>query len=213
MTYLYDTDILLWSTQQADLLRRHAAGERINDAAIDWPNIIEEIEDVGRNERNSVESPLVQALLHMSLYETDAMAWSRQQAGLLRRMVAGERINNQVDWPNVIDEIESVGRSELRAVTSALQIAMQHKVFLLGWPNALAVDDWAAAARSQLAEAHEDFRESMRKEINLRSLYRRAMRATKQQMLDEGSPATPLPDQCPFSLDELLAEGAAAIRG
>ena len=43
---LYDTDILLWSERQADLLRRHAARERVNDASIDWPNIAEEIEDV-----------------------------------------------------------------------------------------------------------------------------------------------------------------------
>jgi hypothetical protein len=31
MSNLYDTDILLWSEQQADLLRRLAAGERVND--------------------------------------------------------------------------------------------------------------------------------------------------------------------------------------
>jgi hypothetical protein len=213
MSYLYDTDILLWSKQQADLLRRHAAGERINDPAIDWPNIVEEIEAVGRNDRHSIDSHLVQALLHMSLYETDPLAWSRQQAGLLRRMAAGERVNDQVDWPNVIEEIESVGRSELRAVTSALQIAMQHKLLLLGWPTALAVRDWEAVAQNQLAEAHENFRDSMRNEINLGSLYRRATLAIKPHMRDEGPPAIPLPDQCPFSLDALLAEGAAAMPG
>src|SRR5262245_32330424 len=43
----YDTDILLWSEHQAELLRRHAAGERVNDAALDWPNIVEEIEGEG----------------------------------------------------------------------------------------------------------------------------------------------------------------------
>jgi hypothetical protein len=47
MSELYVTDILLWSERQAELLRRHAAGERVNDDAIDWPNIAEEIEDVG----------------------------------------------------------------------------------------------------------------------------------------------------------------------
>ena len=31
---------------------------------IDWENVIEEIESVGRSERNAVESHLVQALLH-----------------------------------------------------------------------------------------------------------------------------------------------------
>jgi hypothetical protein len=44
MSDLYEDDVLLWSEQQAELLRRHAAGERANDAALDWPNILEEIE-------------------------------------------------------------------------------------------------------------------------------------------------------------------------
>jgi hypothetical protein len=45
----YDTDILTWSERQAALLRRRAAGELINDADLDWSNIAEEIEDVGKN--------------------------------------------------------------------------------------------------------------------------------------------------------------------
>jgi hypothetical protein len=67
----YDTDIVIWSEHQADLLRRHAAGERANDGAIDWPNIVDEIEDVGWSELRSVESVLVQALRHM----LKAAAW------------------------------------------------------------------------------------------------------------------------------------------
>jgi hypothetical protein len=43
------------------------------------------------------------------LYETDILAWSRHQSDVLRRLAAGERVNDQVDWPNVIEEIESVG--------------------------------------------------------------------------------------------------------
>ena len=46
MSDLYGDDILLWSEQQAELLRQHAAVARENDA-IDWPNVIEEIESVG----------------------------------------------------------------------------------------------------------------------------------------------------------------------
>ncbi|HLB99009.1 MAG TPA: DUF29 family protein, partial [Acetobacteraceae bacterium] len=61
---LYDDDILLWSERQADLLRRTAAGERVNSAELDWPNIAEEIEDVGSNRLHAVESLLVQALRH-----------------------------------------------------------------------------------------------------------------------------------------------------
>ena len=33
----------------------------------------------------------------MSEYDTDLVLWSREQADLLRRMAAGERVNDQVD--------------------------------------------------------------------------------------------------------------------
>ena len=61
----YDTDILLWSERQAELLRRRAAGELFNEAALDWPNIAEEIESVGNEQINAVTSLLVQALARM----------------------------------------------------------------------------------------------------------------------------------------------------
>jgi Domain of unknown function DUF29 len=81
MGNLYDDDILVWSEHQADLLRRRAAGERANDKAIDWSNIIEEIEDVGRSELRSVESLLVQALRHM----LKAEAWPLSRNAPKRR--------------------------------------------------------------------------------------------------------------------------------
>ena len=49
------------------------------------------------------------------LYERDALAWAERQAALLRRLASGERLNETVDWPNVIDEVEDVGLSDLRA--------------------------------------------------------------------------------------------------
>ena len=51
----YDTAVALWSKQQADLLRRRAAGQMVNDADLDWPNIAEEIEALGRSEHSSLE--------------------------------------------------------------------------------------------------------------------------------------------------------------
>jgi Domain of unknown function DUF29 len=71
MSDLYDRDILKWSERQAELLRRHAAGERINDTDLDWSNIIEEVADVGRNTLRACRSQLLQALLH----DLQAEAW------------------------------------------------------------------------------------------------------------------------------------------
>lgn len=68
------------------------------------------------------------------LYE-DALAWSERQASLLRRLVAGERVNAELDWPNIIEEIQDVGLSELHAVRSLLSRAMEHLLKAHGWPN------------------------------------------------------------------------------
>ena len=47
-----------------------------------------------------------------SAYDTDIVTWSERQAELLRRVGAGEHINDLVDWENVAEEIEDVGRSQ-----------------------------------------------------------------------------------------------------
>jgi hypothetical protein len=60
---LYEQDILAWSDHQADLLRRLARGERVND--IDWAHVVEEIEDVGLSELNAVRSHLRLMLAHL----------------------------------------------------------------------------------------------------------------------------------------------------
>jgi Domain of unknown function DUF29 len=71
MSDLYDADVLEWSERQAALLRRRAAGELVNDAEINWPNVAEEIEAVGNEQLHAVQSYLVQALL----YDLKAEAW------------------------------------------------------------------------------------------------------------------------------------------
>lgn len=60
---LYDRDVLAWSEHQADLLRRLARGERVND--LDWEHVVEEIEDVGLSELHAVVNYLEQILVHL----------------------------------------------------------------------------------------------------------------------------------------------------
>jgi hypothetical protein len=60
---LYHRDALAWSEYQADLLRRVARGERVNE--VDWEHVIEEIEDVGLSELHAVESYLDLIFVHL----------------------------------------------------------------------------------------------------------------------------------------------------
>jgi hypothetical protein len=65
----YDTDVLLWSERQGELLRRRAAGklvraagELVNEAEVDWPNIAEKIETVGRIDLARIDRRVLQRL-------------------------------------------------------------------------------------------------------------------------------------------------------
>lgn len=88
MSDLYEADIVEWSERQAALLRRRAAGDLVNEAEIDWPNVAEEIEDVGASQRHAVEGHLIQALLHTLKIEAwpasrDVPHWQAEVRGQL----------------------------------------------------------------------------------------------------------------------------------
>ncbi|WP_431270932.1 DUF29 family protein [Dankookia sp. P2] len=51
------------------------------------------------------------------LYHRDILAWSIAQAERLRRVAAGERVNDP-GWANLLEEVESVVRSEALSVES-----------------------------------------------------------------------------------------------
>ena len=60
-----------------------------------------------------------------SLYETDFNAWLQDQAAKLR-----DRSHNDLDWENLAEEIESVGRSQKNEIRRRLQVLVLH---LLKW--------------------------------------------------------------------------------
>ncbi|HEY2620277.1 MAG TPA: DUF29 domain-containing protein [Acetobacteraceae bacterium] len=71
----------------------------------------------------------------MSDYEVDFFAWTQRQGGLLRRLAAGERVNDaDLDWPNIAEEIETLGRSERRLLTNQLATIIEHLVKLQASP-------------------------------------------------------------------------------
>lgn len=64
------------------------------------------------------------------LYDQDVLLWSEHQADLLRRMGAGERVNNQVDWENVAEEIEALGKSDRRELRNRICSILAHLIKL-----------------------------------------------------------------------------------
>jgi hypothetical protein len=137
----------------------------------------------------------------MSDYDTDILQWSEQQAELLRR-----RASNALDWDNLAEEIEDVGRSQLRAVESHLVQALLHDLKAVAWPLSRDVPHWRAEARGQRDDARSAFTPSMRQRLDVAELYRRALRRLPD-VIDDVPPLR-VPQACPVTLDELLAESA-----
>lgn len=141
------------------------------------------------------------------LYERDALAWSEQQAGLLRRLAHGERVNDAVDWPNVVEEIEAMGRSEVRACVSMLRLVIEHVLKAHAWPDSQAVAHWRSEIVRFLADLQDCFSPSMRQRISVDDEYARVLRIV---MAGASAGMTPVPAACPFVLDDFLAKDADA---
>ena len=72
---LYWRDSYTWAMQQAAALRRR------NFAAVDWKNVIEEIEDVAKSEERSLKSQYARAVAHLLKLEYRREGESRFVAG------------------------------------------------------------------------------------------------------------------------------------
>ncbi len=138
------------------------------------------------------------------LYEADILAWSEAQASLLRRLAAGERVNDQLDWSNLIEEVESVGNEQLHAVNSLLLQALVHMLKAEAWPQARDAEKWRSDARLYRSQATDRFAPSMGQRIDLGKLYQRALRILPET--NDGQPPLPVPPSCPMTLDELLSD-------
>ncbi len=143
------------------------------------------------------------------LYDRDIVIWSKRQADALRRVAASARAND-VDWENVIEEIEGVGVSETNAVHALCYQLLVHLLKMRSWPAARDVGHWRAEAMAFRAQAARRWAPSMRRKLDIQDIYAGAaaqLRATTY----EGSSPPPPPDACPVALDDLVGAPLADL--
>ena len=134
-----------------------------------------------------------------SLYDSDFHAWTQAQARAL-----AERRAADVDWANVAEEIDSLGRSDRRSIASHLEILIAH---LLKWRHQpdLRGRSWDVTIYSQRKEIAKLLHESP----SLRdypaevfdTVYPHAVRLAEREAVLYGGvfPASP-----PFTVEQAL---------
>jgi hypothetical protein len=139
------------------------------------------------------------------IYDTDILLWSERQAELLRRHASGELVNDAaLDWPNIAEEIEAVGRNEFNRVRSLLRQALRHMLKAEAWPLSRDAPTWRADAIDFRQQARDAFTPSMRQRIDVANLYGDAIAALPDSL--EGQAPLPVPPNCNLTIDELLSD-------
>ena len=146
------------------------------------------------------------------LWLTDIYTWSQRQADRLRRLRAGERPND-LDWDNIIEEIESVGNSAVDAVRSNLIQCVAHLIKLHAWPDSDSVRAWRHEAITLLGNAQDRYRPSMASALDIGSVYRRALKRSDLDFLPTPTRSIPRHAEVPlvavadedFTIDDLAA--------
>lgn len=136
-----------------------------------------------------------------NLYDADFHAWTQKQTDLLRHQQW-----NAIDLPNLIEEIESLGRQQRQELRNQLSVLIGH---LLKWeyqPQARS-RSWLATLRVQ----RRDISRSLQEDPSLKPYLDTALAQAYENARDLAMGETDLPEatfplDCRYSLSEILGD-------
>ncbi len=141
-------------------------------------------------------------------YEEDYYAWTQRQAKLLRALHrAGARLPDDLDIDHLAEEIESLGRAELRSITGAIRQLLVQLIRAASEPATQSRDHWRAKATALQADIPGYYAPSMRRLIEMDVIWRNAIRAAETELQEQGFDlGSELPAESPYDVDDMIAE-------
>ena len=137
--------------------------------------------------------------MSLAIHENDFYGWITYQTDLLK---AGRY--NELDTENLIEEMESMGKSEKRALESRLIVLLQH---LLKWQHqpSFRGRSWELTIKEQRLRIEKIIRDNPSLKKQLEPCFFDAypfavLQAAKETGLDEKS----FPNQCEWQLQQVL---------
>lgn len=142
---------------------------------------------------------LAESSLAVDLYDRDFFKWTLEQARQLRDARPAE-----LDWQNLAEEVESLGKSDKRSISSNLQVLLVH---LLKWtyqPEKRKAD-W----KGSIVEHRNRINELIVDSPSLRRhpaivLAREYVSARLKAEGETGLPENAIPERSPFTIEQIL---------
>ncbi|MDJ0510369.1 MAG: DUF29 domain-containing protein [Crocosphaera sp.] len=128
-----------------------------------------------------------------NLYETDFVEWTIKQAEALN-----DHNIKALDWENLKEEIEDLGKEQIHAVSSFVKRLIEHKLKLDYSPNQYPRNHWKTEINNFQDEIERRLTKTLLNKIDIEKEYQRA----KRLVLSEYK--LNLPEQCPYSFEELM---------
>lgn len=133
------------------------------------------------------------------LYKTDFYSWTQQQANLIR-----QRRLEELDLDNILEEIESMGRSERRQLSHRLDVLLMH---LLKWqfqPDHRS-SSWVGSIKEQRYRVGRLLQDNPGLKAKIPEITVEAYDAAKITAFKEtGLPDSSFPEQCPWSFQQIM---------
>ncbi|MFB2979804.1 DUF29 domain-containing protein [Microseira sp. BLCC-F43] len=138
-------------------------------------------------------------ILIQSLYETDFYAWTQSQAKLLKHQQW-----SLLDLPNLIEEIESLGKQQRAELRNRLKVLIGH---LLKWEYQAErrSRSWLMTIRVQRRDTQELLDENPSLKPYLQETLQKIYEGGRDLATGETNlPRKTFPENCPYTLEEIL---------
>jgi hypothetical protein len=139
-----------------------------------------------------------------NLYDDDFYAWTQQQADLLRRLPAS---SNQLDAQFLAEEIEDLGRSEIRSAQSLCEHVIEHLLKMEYSGLTEPVGHWRHEIVGWRVQLERTLTRSIVAKLDLPECYKTALRLLRQQEPPMPEIIGQAPHTCPYSLDQIVGTG------
>lgn len=151
-----------------------------------------------------MQTPQVEPIpgdLRENLYETDFFAWTYAQAKFLK-----EREWNKLDLPNLIEEIESLGKQQRAELRNRLKVLLGH---LLKWEYQVErrSRSWLMTIRIQRRDTQELLSENPSLKPYLQEALQKIYESGRDLATGETNlPLKTFPENCPYELEDIFSD-------